>query len=72
MATVYIEAHPKGGGSVQHYVVEDYANHVLATAANRAEATAWAKRRFHHPLIARVRQLGNDKTIPDHWRRSDE
>jgi hypothetical protein len=68
MATVYIEAHPKGGGSVQHYVVEDYANHVLATAANRAEAIAWAKRGFHHPLIARVRQLGNDKTIPDHWR----
>jgi hypothetical protein len=28
MANVYIEAHPKGGGSVQHYVVEDHADHI--------------------------------------------
>jgi hypothetical protein len=72
MANVYIEAHPKDGGSVKHYVVEDHANNVLATADNQAAAIAWAKSRFHHPLIARVRRLGNDKTIPDHWRRSDE
>jgi hypothetical protein len=68
MANVYIEAHPKDGGSVEHYVVEDHADHILATAANQAEAIAWAKRRFHHPLIARVRRLGNDKKKPDHWR----
>jgi hypothetical protein len=68
MANVYIEAHPKGGGSVQHYVVEDHANQVIATAANQAEAIAWAKMRGHHPLIARVRRLHNDKKIPDHWR----
>jgi len=68
MVNVYIEAHLKGGGSVQHYVVEDHANHVLATAVNQAEAIAWAKSRFHHPLIARVRRLDNDKKIPDHWR----
>jgi hypothetical protein len=71
MANVYIEAHPKDGGSVKYYVVEDHANHVLATAANQAEAIAWAKSRFHHPLIARVRRLGNDKKKPGHWQ-SDE
>jgi hypothetical protein len=68
MANVYIEAHPKDGSSVKYYVVEDQANHVLATAANEAEAIAWAKSRFHHPLIARVRRLGNDKKKADHWR----
>jgi hypothetical protein len=71
MSNVYIEAHPKDGGNVKYYVVEDPANHVLATAANQAEAIAWAKSRFHHPLIARVRRLGNDKKKPGHWQ-SDE
>jgi hypothetical protein len=72
MANVYIEAHPKYGGSVKYYVVEDHANHVLAIAANQAEAVAWAKGRFHHPLIARVRRLGNNKKKPDHWRSESE
>jgi hypothetical protein len=68
MTNVYIEAHPKDGGSVKYYVVEDQANRILATAATQAEAIAWANSRFHHPLIARVRRLGNDKKKPDHWR----
>jgi hypothetical protein len=71
MVNVYIEAHPKDGGSVKYYIVEDHADRILATAANQAEAIAWAKKRGHHPLIARVRRPGNDKKKPDHWR-SDE
>jgi len=31
------------------------------------EAIAWAKKKGHTPLVARVRHL-NDKKIPDHWR----
>jgi hypothetical protein len=53
MANVYIEAHPKDGGSVKYYVVEDHANHILATAANQAEAVAWAKSQLDlSPLAA--------------------
>jgi hypothetical protein len=68
MANVYIEARPKGGGSVENYVVEDHADNVLHTAANQKEAIVWAKKHYHHPLIARVRRLDNDKKKPDHWR----
>jgi hypothetical protein len=68
MTYVYIEACPKGGGSVQNYVVEDHTDRILATAVNQAEAIAWAKRRGHRPLIARVRRLDNDKKKTVHWR----
>lgn len=70
MANVYIEARPKGrpeGSAIEDYVVEDHADHVLATLATQQEAIAWAKKQGHFPLIARVRHL-NDKKKPDHWR----
>jgi hypothetical protein len=70
MANVYIEARPKGrpeGHPIDGYVVEDHADHELATFRTQTEAIQWARQQGHHPLVARVRHL-NDKKIPDHWR----
>lgn len=70
MANVYIEARPKGrpeGTRIDDYVVEDHADHVLATFPTQREAIEWARRQGHAPLVARVRNL-NDKKRPDHWR----
>jgi hypothetical protein len=70
MANVYVEARPKGrpeGTAIEGYVVEDQADSVLGSFMTQAEAIEWAKKRGHHPLVARVRQL-NDKKNPDHWR----
>ena len=70
MASVYVEARPKGrpeGSAINDYVVEDHADHVLQTTRTQAEAIAWAKRNGHTPHVARVRHL-NDKKKPDHWR----
>jgi hypothetical protein len=70
MATVYVEARPKGRtdeSPITDYVVEDHANHVLATFKTQHEAIAWASKQGHTPLVARVRHL-NDKKKPDHWR----
>ena len=70
MANVYVEARPKGrpeGSAITDYVVEDHADHVLATKGTQREAIDWAKSQGHRPLVARVRHL-NDKKTPDHWR----
>ena len=70
MANVYVEARPKGrqeGTRIDDYVVEDHADHVLATFSTQKEAIDWAKKAGHRPLVARVRHL-NDKKNPDHWR----
>jgi hypothetical protein len=70
MATVYIEARPKGrqeGSPIEDYVVEDHADHVLATFKTQHEAIAWAKSNGHSPHVARVRHV-NDKKKADHWR----
>ena len=67
MATVYVEARPKGSGPIKDYVVEDNANHVMHTTGTQEEAISWAKRNGHSPHVARVRHL-NDKKKPDHWR----
>ncbi len=70
MANVYIEPLPKGrveGSRIDDYVVEDHADHVLASFKTQHEAIQWAKREGHHPLIARVRHL-NDTKVPDHGR----
>lgn len=70
MANVYVEPRPKGrpeGAPILDYVVEDHADHVLATFGTQHEAIQWARNQGHHPLVARVRHL-NDKKIPDHWR----
>jgi len=72
MANVYIEARPKGrpeGSLISDYVVEDHAEHTLATFKTQREAIDWARRQGHAPLVARVRHL-NDKKRPDHWRTS--
>ena len=70
MANVYVEPRPKGrpeGTAIEGYVVEDHADSVLGSFMTQAEAIEWAKKRGHHPLVARVRHL-NDKKNPDHWR----
>jgi hypothetical protein len=70
VATVYVEARPKGridGSPITDYVVEDHADHVLGTFKTQHDAIAWAKSQNHSPLVARVREL-NDKKKPDHWR----
>ncbi len=72
MANVYIEARPKGrpeGSPITDYVVEDHAEHILATFRTQHEAIDWARRQGHAPHVARVRHL-NDKRRPDHWRSS--
>jgi len=70
MANVYVEPRPKGrseGSPIEDYVVEDHADHVLATFKTQQEAIEWAKKQGHHPHVARIRHL-NDKKKPDHWR----
>ena len=70
MANVYIEARPKGrpeGSAIDDFVVEDHADHVLATFKTQREAIDWAKKNKHSPHVARVRHL-NDKKMADHWR----
>ena len=70
MANVYVEARLKGrheGDPIDDYVVEDHADHILATFKSQHEAIAWAKKNGHMPHLARIRHL-NDKKRPDHWR----
>jgi len=56
-----------GENDIDDYVVEDHADHVLATFKTQREAVEWAKKNGHAPHVARVRHL-NDKKKPDHWR----
>jgi hypothetical protein len=70
MTTVFIEAHPKGrpeGSPITDYVIEDHADHPLASFKTQHEAIDWARKNGHSPHVARVRHL-NDKKKPDHWR----
>ena len=70
MTTVFIEARPKGrpeGSPITGDVVEDHADHTLATFKTQHDAIDWAKQNGHAPHVARVRHL-NDKQKPDHWR----
>ena len=70
MPNVYVEARPKGcpeNSPIEDYVVEDHADHVLATFKDQSEAIAWARKEGHKPLVARVLHL-SDKKNPDHWR----
>ena len=63
MATVFIEARPKGrpeGSLIENYVIEDHADHVLGAFVTQEEAIGWAKRDGHSPHVARVRHP-NDK-----------
>ena len=48
MANVHIEPRPKGhaaGARIDDYVVEDHADHVLATCKTQREAIDWAKKK---------------------------
>jgi hypothetical protein len=70
MANVFVEARPKGrpdGDPIDDYVVEDHADHILATFKTQHEAIKWARDNGHTAHVARVRHL-NDKKKPDHWR----
>jgi hypothetical protein len=70
MATVFVEARPKGrpeGSAINGYVVEDHANHELVSFNTQQEAIEWARGNGHSPVVARVRHL-NDKKKPDQWR----
>jgi hypothetical protein len=60
MANVYIESGRPEGSPRDDFVVEDHADHVLATFRTQHEAIEWAKKQGHHPIVARVRHL-NDK-----------
>jgi hypothetical protein len=55
------------GSPIEHYVVEDHADHALGTFKTQYEAIDWAKGRGHIPHVARVGHL-NDKKKADHWR----
>jgi hypothetical protein len=55
MPNVYVEACPKGrpeNSPIEDYVVEDHADHVLATFKDQSEAIAWARKEGHKPLVA--------------------
>jgi hypothetical protein len=70
MSNVFVEPRPKGrpeGSPIQHFVVEDHADHVLTTVKTQQEAIHWAKTNGYTPHVARVRHL-NDKKKPDQWR----
>jgi hypothetical protein len=52
MANVYVVVRPKGrpeGERIDDYVVEDQADHVLATFKTQREAIAWATRQITVP-----------------------
>lgn len=70
MATVYVEARPKGrpeGTRIDDYVVETQGDQVLGTFSTQKAAIDWSKANGHSSHVARVRHL-NDKRRPDHWR----
>jgi len=46
---------PPEGSAIDDYVVEDHADHVLATFKTQQEAIAWAKKKNHSSIVARVR-----------------
>ena len=51
MANVYIEARPKGrpeGSAIEDFVVEDHADHVLATFKTQREALTSSFSVFRH------------------------
>lgn len=66
MAVVFVEARPKGktaDSPVAEYVVEDDADHILATFRTQGDAIYWAKKHGHKPHVARVRHLNDKKNL---------
>src|SRR5579872_4750807 len=71
MTNAFVEPRPKGkpdGSAISDFVVEDRADHVLATFKTQEEAIHWARTHGFMTHVARVRHL-NDKKKPDQWRR---
>jgi hypothetical protein len=69
VANVYIEARPKGrpeGAIIIDWVVENHADHQLASFRTKDDAIEWAKSQGHAPFVARVRHL-NDRQNFEHW-----
>ena len=68
MANVFVEPRPKGrreGSPIEDYVVEDHADHALATFKTQHEAIEWAKKNGHSPHVARpVSERGSDLPAP--------
>ena len=70
MATVFIEAGPKGrpeGSAIEDDVVEEQGDRVLKTFKTQGRGDNLGEERGPPPHVARVRHL-NDKKIPDHRR----
>lgn len=47
MTVVFIEARPKGkpeGSPIEGYIIEDHANHVLASFKTQKEAIDWSRK----------------------------
>ena len=70
MAIVYIEARPKGrpeGTRIDDYVVEDHADHVLATFRTQQEGNRLGEKKSSCRDTS-PRSTLNNKRSPDHWR----
>jgi hypothetical protein len=71
MTNAFVGPRPKGkreGTPIRDFVVEDRADHVLATLKTQEEAILWARTHGYLPHVARVRHF-NDKKKADQWRR---
>ena len=67
MANVFVEPRPKGrqeGTAIEDYVVEDHADHALATFKTQHEAIEWARKNGHSPHVSRVRHSNDKKLRP--------
>jgi hypothetical protein len=70
MAKAFVEPRPKekrAGSPITDFVVEDPADHVLATLNTQEEAIHWARTHGHTPHVPRIRHL-NDKDKLHYWR----
>jgi len=55
MPNVYVEPRPKGrpeGSDIEDFVVEDHADHILASFRTKQKSIDWAKGQGHAPLVA--------------------
>jgi hypothetical protein len=64
VANVFVEP----PSPITDYVVEDRANHVLASFQTQEAGSTGQRQLGTPPHVARVRHL-NDKDKPDHWRK---
>jgi len=70
MSNAFIEPLPKSKdeqAAIALYVVDTGTAIMGGPFPTQAQAVDWARKRGHHPLVARARHLTN-KNKPDHWR----